>query len=681
MKIIRSLNLVSKIAGLVVAASIIPVVIGLFVTFNDQISKQLNSFYEHSSRNGVLIESALKSNKEGLKAFSGTPPVAGIMRAYDYREVDPFDGSTLMQWQRRYGKVGSVFLENYQGLDKLDFVYQGKVLAQVSRKNGVVTNALPNEIKAGLANENDPNLLKKAFGELAKDEILFEPYYVWNDEPSLQMAIPVTDYTKILTERVGVMVVTCSLQQLLRYAENKANAMWERLGNSNRSFLNAWDGENGEWTAFLDNEFPDQVWQLLDSGKGGQIKVGNNYYFVSSPIYPNNANKSQYLFYVSKVSGAGVFLSAFQESMALTILLTVIVLVTAGLGIHLTKHAVKPVALAVPVLNENDKKLSLVVEQIQKSSVRLADDASSQAAALEQTSASLTQMTSQTNENAQGAELTKTLAKQANDYAKRGLEAITTLNASVDEVRASNDAMNIAMDEIKSSSDSISKVMQAINEIAFQTNILALNAAVEAARAGDAGLGFAVVADEVRGLALRSADAARETSQLIEDSILKSSEGVEACRKVNDNLEGISSRASEVNKNLDDISHKVQEVDEAVEQIAAASVEQKAGIEQITKAVGEIDMLTQNSAEAAERGAAQSNELIEQAAVLKETVNDLKIIVGTNEAAHKAKETIEKSKKVEFQSEPRLLEESRDPITTSNRGLASSSFALDDSFN
>jgi len=225
-------------------------------------------------------------------------------------------------------------------------------------------------------------------------------------------------------------------------------------------------------------------------------------------------------------------------------------------------------------------------------------------ASLEETSASLEEIASMTKRNAENAISAKDLSADTRKAAEIG-------SSNMDE-------MNRAMADIQASSSNISKIIKTIDEIAFQTNILALNAAVEAARAGEAGMGFAVVADEVRNLAQRSAQAAKETADKIEDSIAKSVNGVAISGKVTESLNQIVTKA--------------RQVDELVAEIATASREQSQGLDQINTAVTQMDKVTQSNAAAAEESASASEELTAQAATLRELVAELqKLVSGSSQ--------------------------------------------------
>ena len=221
-------------------------------------------------------------------------------------------------------------------------------------------------------------------------------------------------------------------------------------------------------------------------------------------------------------------------------------------------------------------------------STSLSDGASHQAASLEEVAASLQELTSMTQTSASHAREGRGLAEQSRKTAAEGELVMQQLAE--------------AMTRIKSSADATARIVKTIDEIAFQTNLLALNAAVEAARAGDAGRGFAVVAEEVRGLALRSAEAARNTTSLIEESVSSTTAGV----RLNET----------VLATLSEIVRQADRVRDVMSDVAAAAGQQQDGVEQIALAVDQINAVTQNVAANAEEGSAASVELRERAAML-----------------------------------------------------------------
>jgi methyl-accepting chemotaxis protein len=239
-------------------------------------------------------------------------------------------------------------------------------------------------------------------------------------------------------------------------------------------------------------------------------------------------------------------------------------------------------------------------DQISRSSQDLANGTSSQAAALEETSSSLEEMSSITAQNADNTRAVETLAKTAS-------LVVGEANQSMAEVIS-------AMQEISRSSQETSKIIKTIDEIAFQTNLLALNAAVEAARAGEAGAGFAVVADEVRNLAMRAAEAAKNTATMIEGTIIKVKDG--------------SGLVDKTHTAFTQVSENVEKMNTLIGDIATASSQQALGIEQINKAVAMMDDVVQQSAATAEEAAAQSQEMRQQANVLETVVEKLEEIVG-----------------------------------------------------
>lgn len=206
------------------------------------------------------------------------------------------------------------------------------------------------------------------------------------------------------------------------------------------------------------------------------------------------------------------------------------------------------------------------------------------------------------------------MVKRTADAAQQAKDLSAQTRVAADAGASDMQQMQQSMDAIKLSSSEVAKIVKNIDEIAFQTNILALNAAVEAARAGEAGAGFAVVADEVRNLAQRSATAAKETAEKIDDAIAKSNEGVRVSGKVSASLQEIITKA--------------RGVDTLVGEIATASREQAEGITQVNIAVTQMDKVTQSNAANAEESAAAAEQLSAQAASQNEAVNSLLSLIG-----------------------------------------------------
>jgi len=255
---------------------------------------------------------------------------------------------------------------------------------------------------------------------------------------------------------------------------------------------------------------------------------------------------------------------------------------------------------SIAELNDGAEQVASAAGQVSSSSQSLARGASEQAASLEETSASSEEINS--------------MARRNTDNSRSTAELLARSQEKVNQANGYLEDMVVSMNLITESSGKISKIIKVIDEIAFQTNILALNAAVEAARAGEAGMGFAVVADEVRSLAQRSAQAAKDTATLIEDSITRSSEG-----KVKVDQVAIAIRA------VTDDSAKVKVM---VDEVSLGSEEQSRGIDQIGRAISQMEQVTQTNAASAEESAAAAEELSAQSETLKDVIARLQEAVG-----------------------------------------------------
>ncbi len=288
-----------------------------------------------------------------------------------------------------------------------------------------------------------------------------------------------------------------------------------------------------------------------------------------------------------------------STSLLLLIIGTITVLLTGGGAFLITRSITKPVSRVTAGLSEGAEQVVSASSQVSSASQSLAEGASEQAAGLEETSSSIEEMTSMTRQNADNANQANTLMAETSVVVEAANRSMTELTES--------------MKEISHASEETAKIIKTIDEIAFQTNLLALNAAVEAARAGEAGAGFAVVADEVRNLALRAAEAAKNTANLIEGTVKKIKSGSDIVSKTNEAFGKVAGGSKKVG--------------ELVKEIAAASQEQAQGIEQINKAVAEMDKVVQQNAANAEESAAASEELNAQAEQMKAFVRDLAALV------------------------------------------------------
>jgi methyl-accepting chemotaxis protein/methyl-accepting chemotaxis protein-1 (serine sensor receptor) len=290
------------------------------------------------------------------------------------------------------------------------------------------------------------------------------------------------------------------------------------------------------------------------------------------------------------------------RSFWIEIFLLVISLAVAGFILFIVHRVTNDLRGLIAELSNGSKQLLGAASQVSSASQTLSQGSSKQAASIEETSASTEEINSMARKNSESS-------KSAALLVAKSQEKFAQTNRTLEE-------MVVAMNDITAGSDKISKIIKVIDEIAFQTNILALNAAVEAARAGEAGMGFAVVADEVRSLAQRSAQAAKDTANLIEDSISKSNGG-----KV---------KVDEVASAIHTITDEFASIKTLVDEINLGSQEQAKGTDQIGRVIAQMEQSTQKAAATAEESASVAEELNAQSSSLGHIVNRLAGIVGGN---------------------------------------------------
>jgi methyl-accepting chemotaxis protein/methyl-accepting chemotaxis protein-1 (serine sensor receptor) len=255
---------------------------------------------------------------------------------------------------------------------------------------------------------------------------------------------------------------------------------------------------------------------------------------------------------------------------------------------------------AVSSLSQTAENVASAAVQVSSSSQALAQGVSEQAASIAETSASSEEIT--------------TMTRRTADHSRTAADLMDQTHTVVTDANRTLELMQASMRDINTSSDKIGQIIKVIDGIAFQTNILALNAAVEAARAGDAGMGFAVVADEVRNLAQRSAQAAKDTAGLIEESIAKSSEG--------------RGKLDQLSAAIRAITEKSEKVQALINEVRVGSEEQARGVEQIAKAMTQMEQVTQTSATSAQQAASAGESMTGQAKAMRYVATDLEELVG-----------------------------------------------------
>ncbi len=421
-------------------------------------------------------------------------------------------------------------------------------------------------------------ILSKTTG---KPTIVFGTPILENGSNLLGVLIVSIDYQPFFESNIGNITIGNDQNA---YAISTAQKV---VAHINKEFVNI--KENSTW---------EHVPAICESNGGIVTYTDHNGSAIISGVYPM---QSVNWYMVVPVKSQEVITVAKHVSFYLVIAAVISILALTGQVIFsLQSYIFKPLSAIVNSLNSLNATVNEAAAQAKSASQSLANGASSQAGSLEETVSSVEEISSQTKNNASNAKRANELSSQTSEAAIQGAAAM--------------EQMKTAILAIKESAEETSNIISTINDIAFQTNLLALNAAVEAARAGESGKGFAVVAEEVRNLAMRSAEAVKNTSGIIEKSVSSAGSGNEITQQVAEVLDGIVQTANEANTLLG--------------QIALASKEQSIGISHINTTIAEIDKVTQINAAEAEESVTSAESLEKQAKEMNDVVLKMVELIG-----------------------------------------------------
>lgn len=621
-------SLQSKTIALVIASTLVSGVgIGMFtiISFKGELNDSHTERFRAEIQGLVNnLDNSLSVVVSDLKFLVTTPPIQGMIRARDNGGKDPKSDDSEEVWRSRLATIFSGFMKEKKHYRQLSIIWgDGRETVRVERADGKPARRTGKNLKDQAGSEYFKGAFAGAPGVVYSSNLTLNrnggvielPY-----SPVIRYGISIADpngekRAVILATVNGNIVTGLARKMPVKDGERfmMVNPRGFYLFHSDRSREFGFDLGNENK---IRNDFEQSLASAIMNGSQG-IRTSRGELVGFFPAFPNPSNRS-HRWMVVKSSPLSVLYAKSNRLVWMSILLVLLgISISAAVAWWVMRILVLPIKLASSHLNESVTQVASTASQLSSSSSSLSDGATEQAANLEETSASLEEMSSMTRLNADNSDQANKLAVQASEDAEGG--------------RAAIHEMVLAMSEINSSSEKIAGIIKVIDGIAFQTNLLALNAAVEAARAGEHGKGFAVVAEEVRNLAQRSAEAAKDTATLIEESVSKSKHGTLLAERSGNSLEKIVIGSKKVVELISDIS--------------GATREQAEGVQQVSSTVLTMDQLTQKNASIAEESNYSCEELSALSEDMYEIVKDLVRLVGADKKNRNRKLSTKKTRK------------------------------------
>ncbi len=539
------------------------------------------------------IEGYFGERMGDVSVLSQFPVVKEAMAAY--YEAFQGGGTNSLDYQKadlKYGPLLTAYEKEYGYYDLFLIHSDGQIVYTVEKEPDFGENIVTGKYRS----ENINEAFEK--GKNSVSLVDFAAYAPSNGAPASFVSAPVKGDRG---ELLGVVVLQVPLGQINKIMQERSG-----LGESGETYLVGDDNLLRSDSRFTKE--PTVLKQKIDTetandglNGGTGIKIVPDYRGINVLSAYSKLDIQGFKWAIlAEIDESEAFASTNTLKTEMMVIGVIAAVLIAFFGYTIARSISKPVTKIIESLTSGAQQVTSAAGQVSSSSQSLASGASEQASNLEESSSALEEMSSMTKQNSDNADTANKMMKEAG-------EIVGNVNVQMEE-------MVTSIEEITSSSKETSKIIKTIEEIAFQTNLLALNAAVEAARAGEAGKGFAVVAEEVRNLAGRSAEAAKNTTNLIENTITAVNKGNSIVGKTQ---EGFKKNA--------DIAGKVGKL---VDEIAAASREQAEGVNNVNVSIGEMDKIVQSNASSAEESASASEELASQASSMQEVVQGLVQIVG-----------------------------------------------------